>query len=53
MDDMIASIISQANELRTAKIHPDVAAEVLTLLTEADSLVDDALHLAANYDPEA
>ena len=53
MEDMIASIIQQANEIRTAKIHPDVAAEILQLLTEADTLVDDALHLATEYDPEA
>lgn len=53
MDDMIASIISMANDLRTAKVHPDVAVEVLQLLTEADSLIDDALHLATEYDPEA
>ena len=52
MDDMIASIISQANDLRTAKVHADVAAEVLQLLTEADSLIEDALHLATEYTPE-
>jgi hypothetical protein len=53
MDDMIASIIQQANDLRKMTVHPDIAAEVLALLTEADSLVDDALHLADEFDPEA
>jgi hypothetical protein len=53
MDDMIASLIQQANDLRKMKVHPDIAADVLALVTEAESLVDDALHLADEYDPEA
>lgn len=53
MDDMLASIIAQANSLRQTKVDPAIAAEILDMLTEADDLIDSALHLAENFDPEA
>lgn len=53
MDDMIASIIEQINLLRQTKVDPAIAGEILDMLSEADDLIDSALHLATEFDPEA
>lgn len=53
MDDFLASCITQANDLRQLKVHGDIAPEVQELIEQADSLLEDALHLATTFDPEA
>jgi len=53
MEDMIASIIEQISLLRQTKVDPAIEGEILEMLAEADDLVESALHLATEFDPES
>lgn len=47
VQELVASIIQQANYLgNIATIHPDVEDEIVAMLRQADSIVDDACSFA-------
>lgn len=53
MDDYLASLTNAIGLLRSTTIHNDIQADIQGLVAEAEALVDDALRMATEHEPDA